>query len=50
MKINGILKSMDILGTAPKHQFPVAVNDVKSTYEWLVNTMHIPTSKLLIGK
>ncbi|KAI7852037.1 Alpha/Beta hydrolase protein [Circinella umbellata] len=35
--------------TAPKYQFPIAVNDIKTTYEWLTNTMHIPTSKLLIG-
>ncbi|KAI9495063.1 Alpha/Beta hydrolase protein [Zychaea mexicana] len=31
------------------HPFPAAVNGVKAAYDWLVNTMHIPTSKLIIG-
>ncbi|KAI8149126.1 Alpha/Beta hydrolase protein [Fennellomyces sp. T-0311] len=35
--------------TAPDHQFPAAVDDVKATCEWLTNVMQIPQSKLLLG-
>ncbi|KAI9322507.1 Alpha/Beta hydrolase protein [Dichotomocladium elegans] len=33
----------------PEHPFPAAVDDLKSTYEWLVNTVHVPPSKLIVG-
>lgn len=38
------------IGLSPEHMFPAAVNDLKATYDWMINTMHVPVSKLFIGK
>ncbi|CDH54125.1 hypothetical protein RO3G_14823 [Lichtheimia corymbifera JMRC:FSU:9682] len=34
---------------SPEHMFPAAVDDLKDTYDWLINTMNVPVSKLFIG-
>ncbi|KAG0178270.1 hypothetical protein DFQ28_004758 [Apophysomyces sp. BC1034] len=38
-----------LLEFAPEHPFPAAIQDITSTYDWLVNTMHVPSQKIIWG-
>ncbi|ORZ01626.1 Alpha/Beta hydrolase protein [Syncephalastrum racemosum] len=35
--------------TSPEYRFPAAIDDIKETYQWLIETMQVPAQKLLIG-